>query len=75
MENTAHLESEIKGFWGDLKSTEQILSSDRENYARALKNGLGEDIINYINNPPKPNKWKGFKMRLKRWWYNKKSEK
>ena len=73
MENTAHLDGEIKGCWGDLKSTERILSSDRENFAKTLKNGLGEDIVNYINNPPKPNKWKGFKMRFKRWWYNRKA--
>ena len=30
-------------------------------------------IKKYLNNPPKPNYWKGFKMKLKRWWQNKKS--
>lgn len=70
--NNAHLEGEINAFYGDLKATEKILSYERENLARALKNGLGEDIKEYLDNPPKPNYWKGFKMRLKRWWYNKK---
>jgi hypothetical protein len=70
--NNAHLEGEINAFYGDLKATEEILSYERENLARALKNGLGEDIKEYLDNPPKPNYWKGFKMRLKRWWYNKK---
>lgn len=67
------LESEIKGFYCDLKATEDILSYDRENIARMLKNGLGEEIKTYINNPPKPNYVKGYIMRLKRWWNNKKS--
>ena len=71
--NDAHLEGEIKAFYGDLKATEDMLSQSRENLAKTLKNGLGEDIKKYLNNPPKPNYWKGFKMKLKRWWQNKKS--
>lgn len=70
MENKAHLEGEIQGFWGDIKATEDKLSYDRKEYARRLKNGLGESIVDYLNNPPKPNKWNGFKMKLKRWWQN-----
>lgn len=73
MENNKHLESEINGLKGDLKNTQEVLSYEQQNYAKTLKNGLGEDILQYLNNPPKPNKWKGFKMRLKRWWYNRKS--
>jgi hypothetical protein len=70
--NDAHLEGEIKAFYGDLKATEEILSYERENLAKSLKNGLGEDIKRYLDNPPKPNYWKGLKMRLRRWWYNRK---
>jgi hypothetical protein len=72
MENNCHLEGEIKGFWGDIKATEEQLSYQRQNYAKMLKNGLGEDIIEHLNNPPKPNRWKGLKMRLRRWWKNRK---
>lgn len=68
-----NLEREINGFWGDLKATEDKLSYDREDYARRLKNGLGDDIIGYLNNPPKPNYWKGLKMKIQRWYYNRKS--
>jgi hypothetical protein len=68
--NKQHLDGEIKAFYGDLKATEEILSYNRENLAKTLKNGLGEEIKRYLNNPPKPNYWKGFKMRLKRWWTN-----
>ena len=31
-----------------------------------------EDIKKYLDNPPKPNYWKGLKMKFRRWWYNKK---
>lgn len=64
------LKNEIEKFWGDVKATEEQLFYERENYAKILKNGMGENIVNYINNPPKPNKWKGFKIKLKRWWNN-----
>lgn len=72
-DNNAHLRSEIEGFYGDLKATEETLSYQRENLAKAFKNGLGEDIKTYLNNPPKPNYWKGLKMKLNRWWNNRKS--
>lgn len=72
--NNNHLEGEIKGFWGDIKATEEKLSYDRENYARRLKNGLGESIISHLENPPKPNKWKGLKFKIKKWWYNLKNK-
>lgn len=68
--NNAHLEGEIKAFYGDIKATEDILSYERENLAKTLKNGLGEEIKNYLENPPKPSYWKGLKLRLKRWWNN-----
>ena len=68
--NDVHLEGEIKAFYGDLKATEDILSYERENLARTLKNGLGEQIKDYLDNPPKPNYWKGLKIRFKRWWKN-----
>lgn len=72
-ENKAHLEGEIKGFYSDLKATEETLSYQRENLAKTLKNGAGEAMISYLTNPPKPNKWNGFKIRFKRWWNNRKS--
>lgn len=65
------LNNEINGLQGDKKLSERELLNERNNYARRLKNGLGEDIINYLNNPPKPNKWNGFKIRFKRWWCDK----
>lgn len=70
--NDKHLEGEINAFYGDIKATEELLSYERENLAKTLKNWLGEDIKNYINNPPKPNYWEGFKIKFKRWWNKRK---
>lgn len=67
-----HLEGEIKAFYGDKKTTSDILSYEREKFARMLKNGLGDDIKTYIDNPPKPNYWEGLKLKIKRWWNNRK---
>lgn len=67
MDNPVHIKHEIQAFYGDIKSTESILSYERENFAKTLKNGLGEDIKNYLNNPQKPNHWKGMKIKIKRW--------
>lgn len=72
MENNKHLEGEIKGFWGDIKATEEQLSYERQNYAKSLKNGLGNDIIKYLNNPPKMTWWQRLKFRIKYWHYKRK---
>lgn len=62
-----HIENEINGFWGDIKATEEKLSYERETYARRLKNGLGDDIISYLETPPKISKWKKIKNKIKKW--------
>ena len=72
MDNNGDLKKEIEQFWGDIKAMQEQLSYERQNYANVLKNGMGKDMVEYINNPPKPNRWKGFKLKLKRWWNNRK---
>ena len=72
--NNIHLESEINGFYGDIKATEDILSYERENIARMLKNGLGDEIKSYLNNPPKPKYINGIIIKLKRWFRTIKGE-
>lgn len=71
--NNVHLDGEIKAFYGDIKATQDVLSFQRENLARELKNGFGDEIKKHLNNPPKPNYFKGLKMKIKRWINNKKS--
>lgn len=73
MDNNNHLQGEIDGFWGDIKATEQILSYERENLANQLKNGFGDEIKNYLDNPPKLSGFDVFKLKVKRWWNKKKS--
>lgn len=68
MENDKQLKNEIEKFWGDIKAMEEQLSYERQNYAKILKDGMGKNMVEYINNPPKPNRWKGIKLKLKRWW-------
>lgn len=69
-----HLQGEIDGFWGDIKATQEILSYERENLANKLKNGLGDDLKNYLNNPPKLSRWKQIKFKIKRWFLKIKAE-
>ena len=65
-ENNNELQREINAFWDDRKSMELQLSSEREKYARMIINGLGEDLIKSIETPPKQNKWRLFKNKIKR---------
>ena len=66
---------QIDAFYGDIKMIEQELSYEKENITRSLKNGLGEDILNTLNNKTKPNYWKGLKLKIKRWYLQKKYNK
>lgn len=43
---------EIERFWGDVKMSEGVLLSEKEKYATSLKNGVGDDFINHLDNPP-----------------------
>lgn len=67
-ENNDELQREINAFWGDRKSMEVQLSSEREKYARMIINGLGEDLIKSIETPPKQNFWKRLKFKIMSLW-------
>ena len=64
MENNNHLQGEIDGFWGDLKASKEQLSYEQQNYARKLKNGLGEEIISYLSKPENKSKWNVIKNKF-----------
>lgn len=66
MESEVELLREIKGFRDDEKSGLVTISAEKENFARSLKNGLGEAMIEYLNNPPKPSLWTRIKRRIRR---------
>lgn len=70
-ENDNHLQGEIDGFWGDIKATQQILFNERKNLANQLKNGLGNEIKKYLDNPPKQKLSEKIIFKIKRWWWKK----
>ena len=39
-------------------------------FEQELKNGLGEEIKSYLQNPPKPNFWLAIKLKLQRLYLN-----
>ena len=59
-ENNNELQREINAFWGDRKSMEVQLTSEREKYARMIINGLGDDLIKSIEKPYKSGLWRRF---------------
>ena len=63
MENETEILREIKGLRDDEKSGMITISAEKENFAKCLKNGLGEAMIEHLINPPKPSLW----VRIKRW--------
>lgn len=70
-ENNAHLNGEIRGFYSDLESSKSTLASNQKNIAREFQNGLGKAMLEHLLNPPKPNRWYGLKLKIKRWLYKK----
>ena len=66
--NNYGLEAEIRGLKDDEKVSTDYLSIQKENLAKSLKNGDGEDMVKLLKNPPKPNRWLGFKIKFSRWW-------
>lgn len=66
MENEVEILREIKGLRDDEKSGMVTISAEKENFARSLKNGLGEAMIEYLNNPPRPNLWVRLKRRFRK---------
>lgn len=68
---------EIQGLKNDIQNKEKKLEDANRNFAEMLLNGMGNDITEYLANPPKPNKnlakrlkrakkWTIFKENLKR---------
>lgn len=64
-EETGDILREIKGLRDDEKSGTITILAEKENFAKSLKNGLGEAMIDYLNNPPKPSLWTKIKRRIR----------
>ena len=64
-EETGDILREIKGLRDDEKSGTITILAEKENFAKSLKNGFGEAMIDYLNNPPKPSLWTKIKRRIR----------
>ena len=64
-DETGDILREIKGLRDDEKSGLITITAEKENFAKSLKNGLGEAMIEHLNNPPKPSLWTRLKRRIR----------
>lgn len=51
----------------EIESKSVILDVEKENFARQLKNGLGDKIMSGLNNPVKLSWFDRLKIRFSRW--------
>lgn len=61
------LKKEIEKFKGEISSKDYAIEAEKYSFERQLKNGLGEEIINTLNNPPKSNLWTKIKLKYNKW--------
>lgn len=61
------LKKEIDKLNGEKNAANVAIESEKYMFERKLKNGLGHEIIEALNSPPKPNWWLGLKIKVKRW--------
>lgn len=66
MENEIEVLREIKGLRDEERSGLVTISAEKENFARSLKNGFGEAMVEHLNNPPKPSLFKRIKKYFKK---------
>lgn len=64
------LDKEISAFYGEKKAIEESLFYEQQKFANAIKNGIGEELKKYLENPPQVKYQKSFKMKLKQWYNN-----
>lgn len=58
---------EVQGLANDIKAKENALEAEKYIFERKLRNGLGQEIINKLNNPEKPSLKLSFKLKIIRW--------
>lgn len=49
------IKNEINGFYNDVKISEQNLEHGRNAFAERLKNGLGDEMIDFLSKPQTQN--------------------
>lgn len=68
MEPNNITDSEITRYFGEKKAAKAHIMAEQEIYKNKMLGGLGEEIENYLNNPPVPKKQKNnIITKLKKW--------
>lgn len=61
------IRKEIEGLKRDIASKDAAVEADKYAFEVKLLNGLGDDIIKTLNNPPKKSLWLKWKYKLAKW--------
>lgn len=61
------IRNEINKLKGEIESSNYAIEAEKHNFERMLKNGLAEEMKNYLNNPPKSNLITKLKIKYARW--------
>lgn len=62
-----YTKKEINNLKGDIIAKEAALEAEKYSFEQELKNGLGEEIKQTLNNPPKPSIWLKIKHKYLLW--------
>ena len=58
---------ELNTLKGEIIARDVAIEAENYAFERELKNGLREEIIQTLTNPPKPNMWTKIKIKYSRW--------
>ncbi len=60
-------DKELNSLKNEIKAKNIAVEADKYSYELQLLNGLGEEIKNTLNNPPKPSLMTKLKIKIARW--------
>ncbi len=67
MEKSSVLDSELNRYLGEKKASESHIIAEQETYKNKILGGLGKEIEDYLDNPPKPKAKNKIISKIKRW--------
>ena len=67
MEKSSVLDSELNRYLGEKKVSESHIIAEQEMYKNKMLGGLGKEIEDYLDNPPKPKSKNNVITKIKRW--------
>ena len=67
MEKSSVLDSELNRYIGEKKASESHIIAEQEMYKNKILGGLGKEIEDYLDNPPKPKNKNKIITKIKRW--------